>query len=88
MSKEATNPKEYLIKSKLYKGASIVFVILGLIVFMILYISNVEGRVLEALRNPFTLLMFVVPFLPAIVLSMVASKNEKKYLKLTGHNPE
>lgn len=60
-----------------------VFVALGLVVFMLLYIANVEGRLMEALKNPFTIGMFIIPFLPAAVLSVLADRNEKKYIKLT-----
>ena len=77
------NPKEYLIKAKFYRGVSYVFVVLGLIVFMILYVANVEGRLMEALKNPFTIGMFIIPFLPAAVLSIIADRNDKKYTKLT-----
>lgn len=87
MAKAPVNPKEYLIKSKFYRAVSLVFVVIGLIAFLMLYIANVEGRVMEALKNPVTILFFIIPFLPAIVLSMLASKNEKKYLKMTeGHS--
>ncbi len=78
-----TNPKEYLIKSKFYRAVSLVFVVLGLVVFMIIYVSTVEGRIMEALKNPFTIGMFIIPFLPAAVLSIMADRNEKKYHKLT-----
>lgn len=86
MAKAPVNPKEYLIKSKFYRAVSLVFVVIGLIAFLMLYIANVEGRVMEALKNPVTILFFIIPFLPAIVLSMLASKNEKKYLKATESN--
>ena len=82
------NPKEYLIKAKIYRVASMVFVALGLVVFMILYVNTIEGRVMEALKNPMTLGIFIVPFLPAAVLSFIADKNEKKYIKITGQKPE
>lgn len=80
---EPVNPKEYLIKSKFYKVASMVFVVLGLVVFMVLYIANIEGRFMEALKNPFTIGIVIIPFLPAAVLSILSDRNEKKYLKLT-----
>ena len=75
------NPKEYLLKSKFYKGAALVFVVLGLVIFMILYVANIEGHMMEALKNPFTIFIVVVPFMPAAVLSLLADKNEKKYFK-------
>ena len=79
-----SNPKEYLIKAKFYRAVSLVFVVLGLVVFMVLYMANVEGRLMEALKNPFTLLLFIIPFLPAAVLSFIADRFEKKYKKLSG----
>ena len=89
MAKAPVNPKEYLIKSKFYRAVSLVFVVIGLIAFLMLYVANVEGRVMEALKNPVTILFFIIPFLPAIVLSILASKNEKKYLKATeGSSPK
>lgn len=83
MAKAPTNPKEYLIKAKLYKAVALAFLILGLVVFMALYISKIEGRLMEALKDPTTLIVFVFPFLPAAFLSWLSSKNEKKYEKIT-----
>ena len=77
------NPKEYLIKAKFYRVVSYIFIALGFVIFMILYAANVEGRLMEALKNPFTIGMFIVPFLPAAVLSILSDRNEKKYNKLT-----
>ncbi len=59
-----------------------VFVVLGLVVFMVLYVANIEGKMMEALKNPFTLAIFIVPFLPAAFLSWLADRNERKYLKM------
>jgi hypothetical protein len=48
----------------------------------LLYIKNVEGRLWEAIRDPVTISVFLVPFIPAAVLSWMADRNEKKYEKL------
>lgn len=82
------NPKEYLIKAKFYRAVSMVFVALGLVVFLILYANTMEGHVMESLKNPFILGIFIIPFLPAAVLTIIADKNEKKYIKLTGAKPD
>lgn len=81
MAKTPTNSKEYLVRAKLYKAVSMAFLVLGLIVFMILYIAKIEGRLMEALRDPTTLVIFIFPFLPAAFLSWLSGKNEKKYEK-------
>jgi hypothetical protein len=78
--------QEYLIKSKLYRFVSLLFVTLGVFVFCVMYIKNVEGRMLEALRDPMIITVFLVPFLPAAILTMMADSAEKKYKKMIGDN--
>ena len=79
---EVKNPKEYLIRAKFYRTFSLIFVVLGIIIFSFLYVANVDGRLIAALKNPFTLGIFIIPFLPAAVLSFLAARNEKRYYKL------
>ena len=81
MAKEKT-AQEYLIKSKLYRFVSYFFIALGILVFCVLYVQNVEGRLLAALKNPMTLSVFLVPFFPAAVLTFLADRAEKKYQKM------
>lgn len=76
-----TDPRELLIKSKLYRTFSLIFVTIGIFLFCFMYVSNVNGRLMEALRDPFTILTFLIPFLPAAVLTWVADRFEKKYLQ-------
>lgn len=75
------DPRELLVKSKLYRTFSLIFVTIGVFLFCYLYVSNVNGRMMEALRDPFTILIFLIPFLPAAVLTWVADRFEKKYLQ-------
>jgi len=74
--------KEYAIKARLYRFMSILFVTLGIFIFCIMYIQNVEGQLLSALKDPMVISIFLVPFLPAAVLSFLADKAEKKYAQL------
>jgi hypothetical protein len=73
------DPREFLVKSKLYRFASLLFVTIGIFVFCALYIQNVEGRLLTAIKDPLTIFVFLFPFLPAALLSFLADKAEKKY---------
>ena len=82
MAKEKT-AQEYLIKSKLYRFMSLLFVTLGIFVFCILYVQNVEGRLWEALKDPMTISVFLLPFFPAAILTVLADGAEKKYKKMT-----
>lgn len=80
MAKEKT-AHEYLVKVKLYRFVSLLFVTLGIFVFCIMYVQNVEGKLLQALRDPMTITVFLVPFIPAAVLTFLADSAEKKYKK-------
>lgn len=61
---------------------SLLFVTLGIFIFCILYIQNVEGRLVDALKDPFTIIIFLFPFVPAAVLTMLADSAEKKYRQM------
>ena len=79
----STENRLLLQKAKLYRTFSLVFVTVGIFVFCFMYINNVDGRLMQALRDPFTIGIFMIPFLPAAVLTYVADRFEKKYLEAT-----
>lgn len=87
MAKEKT-AQEYLIKAKLYRFMSLVFVTLGIFIFCAMYVQNVEGRLIEALKDPMTITIFLIPFFPAAVLTYLADGAEKKYRKMTERNSQ
>lgn len=66
-------------KAKVYRFASLLFVTIGIVLFCVMYVKNVDGRLVEALRNPLTIFIFLIPFVPAAVLSLLADRAEKKY---------
>lgn len=68
-------------KSKLYRFFAFVFALLGFGIFAFLYAQKSMGHIWEALRDPFTILILVFPFLPAIVLSWMATRAEVKLNK-------
>jgi len=69
------------IKAGTYKILMGVFAVVGLIVFLILYVKNIEGHITEALKQPSTILMIVIPFIPAIVFSFKYNKVIKQMTK-------
>ncbi len=81
MAKEKT-AQEYLVKSKLYRFMSLLFVTIGIFVFCAMYIQNIEGKLLQALRDPMVITVFLIPFFPAAVLTYLADSAEKKYRKI------
>ena len=72
--------KSLLMQARLYRFFSILFVVTGLFIFISIYMRNMEGRLLDALSEPLTVLTMVFPFAPAIVLSLLAKSSENKYL--------
>ncbi len=74
--------RKFLLQARLYRMLSILFVFTGLIIFISLYLKNIEGRLLEALSEPATVTIIIFPFVPAIVLSVLAKSSEKKYLSI------
>ncbi|MCM2343923.1 MAG: hypothetical protein NDJ24_05125 [Alphaproteobacteria bacterium] len=71
-----------LMKAKLYRLMALVFAFTGLAVFTVLYIRNIEGQFFEALQHPVTVTIILVPFLPAIVLSILGQRAEKAFWAL------
>lgn len=86
MAANTPDPRQYLIKSKVYRTASLIFVTIGIFIFCILFVKNVSGRVTEALREPATILIFLIPFLPAAILTLLADRFEKKYLQASSNS--
>jgi hypothetical protein len=73
--------REVMLKARLLRGFALIFAIAGLLVFLVLYVRNVQGSFFSALTNPFVITIILVPFLPAIVLSWLAGHTERQYAK-------
>ncbi len=67
-----------LAKARLYRLASVIFAIVGLLVFGLMYFQATQGDFLSAMRDPFFIVVVAFPFLPAAVLSWMAGSLEKK----------
>lgn len=74
--------RDLLIRTKILKFFAASFALMGLVVFLVLYFRNIDGRLFEALSNPFTIVMIVFPFLPAVVLSWLASRTESRFFDI------
>jgi len=68
-------------KAKLYKGAALVFFLLGLVLFFVFSIVMTNGDFEAFFRKPLLLLLLVVPFLPTYVFIMLSDKKRKLVLK-------
>jgi hypothetical protein len=67
---------------------AIICAVVGFVIFTVLYFHKIEGRFAEALAEPRTLLIFVFPFLPAIVLSWMAERAQKRFLDIVHAHTE
>lgn len=76
------DPREIFRQARVYEIFGSIFALAGFGLFIALYIRNIEGRLFEAIANPSTLLMIVLPFLPAVILVNKAKSLHKKALLL------
>lgn len=67
-----------IVKARLYRLTSLIFAVMGLVVFAIMYFQNTQGDFIGAMRDPFFIVIIVFPFLPAAILSWMAGSAEKK----------
>ena len=74
--------RESLLRSRIYRFTALVFAVLGLVLFVFLFFRYVEGDIMHALKKPSIVLILVLPFLPAAILSRMAVEAEKKLAKL------
>lgn len=59
-----------------------IFAVCGFFLFAALYQQHIAPDPLTALRNISTLGIILFPFLPAVILSFMARRSEKRYLSL------
>ena len=78
--------RELLMKARVYRFFALAFVFFGLVIFLFLYFKHIDGRLLEALTNVKTVLIILIPFLPAAVLTALAARTESKFYDLV-HSP-
>lgn len=82
MTTDKDKMRALIVKARMYRLASIAFALMGLLVFGVLYFQNMQGSLLNALRDPMFIVVVGFPFLPAAVLSWMAASAEKKLANL------
>lgn len=73
--------RELVIKARIYRVLGLIFALVGLVIFLIMFMRHVEGSFFSSLTNPFVVTMIIFPFLPAAVLSFLARRLEREYEK-------
>jgi len=81
---EATRLKarEQLLRARVYRFLALVCAVLGLVMFLSIYFRYVDGDIIGALTRVSTVLMLLLPFLPACVLSWMAVRAERKFMAM------
>ena len=69
-------------KSYWYRLYAIVFSVAGLGLFAYFYFNLIQKDVIEALKEPATVVTFIIPFLPGAILAYKAEKLQKKARKI------
>lgn len=80
--KQPPTPREMLLMARIYRAAAVTFGAFGLLSFAILYHTKFNGQALQTFYHAPSLALFILPFLPAWILSRRARKLEKTALKL------
>ena len=71
--------REQYYKARTYNWFSIGFGVMGLGVFGMMFQRYVVPRPLDALQDPSTLMVFLFPFVPAVVMSFIARRADKRF---------
>lgn len=69
-----------LIRSRVLRVFAFITAFVGLIIFTVLYFKVIEGRLQEALSDPRTIAIVLMPFLPAVVISIIAERARAKFI--------
>ena len=80
--KNREHARKLLMKAKIYRALAIFFALVGIIMVVQSFVTRVDGHFLDAMRNPLTIIMILVPFLPAFVLSLLSQKAEREFARL------
>lgn len=68
-------------KTRLYTMFSLIFVVVGAVLFAYIYFVRYSGNI-TAVANPVELILIVVPFIPAGIMTFLSKRSEGKAVKL------
>lgn len=72
--------RELLLRARVYRAFALALAVGGLVIFSVLYQKHIGGDIIGALRRPSTVLIVLVPFVPAAVFSWLSIRAENKFL--------
>lgn len=75
---DENDARKLFMKAKIYRLIAMVFLAVGLIVFVYLYNELAQGNFFQLLNDPASIFLLLIPFLPSFVLSYMAERVDKK----------
>ncbi len=79
---ELKKAHEFYIKAKVYRIIAIFLAVTGFIITAIFFNQLPADKTTNLMQNPTTMFVLLTPFLPAVVIQMMASSKRKKAMKL------
>ena len=77
---------ELLIKAKVYRVVAGAFALVGLVIFIFIYMQFYQGDYMKALHDPFIIVLVIFPFAPSIFFSLNTKKAERQLHKIIAAN--
>ena len=78
------DPKVLLVTAKILQLCADIFAVFGLFLVAFIYFTHFKGHVMEALRDPSSVALVLISFLPAAVMAWQASEKRKQAQILLG----
>jgi len=74
--------RELLLRARIYRFMALIFAMIGVMVFVALYFQHINGDIVSAFHDPSFAYILSIPFLPALVLSILAVKADRQLRKM------
>jgi len=74
--------RTYLVRGMIYRWLSVIFMVMGFAVCLALFLTRFQGHFLFIVTDPVVGIFLAVPFLPSLVLGILANRNRRKFASL------
>lgn len=78
----ASDSQALLIKVHAYRTAGILFLVLGVLMFAVVYTNLADGDFMRLFEKPSLIIWLISPFLPASLMFWLCGRQEKKLSQL------
>jgi hypothetical protein len=78
INRKKDQAKQLLLQARIYRWIALAMGFAGVCIFGFVYFDSIQGHVLEALMDPGTIGVVLIPFVPAVVFIYMAGGVEAK----------